>query len=425
MLDIDQIQDFNPESIPVDSDWNTGKEREQKMHRIHAYPAKFPAFITTKALEFWKKNNAEHSNASPERIADIFCGCGTTAFEAKRNSINFWGCDINPVATLIARTKSHKYQASELRDYYEKILEYPNEKIDHFRSASERMKYWYSPKQYNELAHLKDAIFSVTPKKSDCRLFFLCGFSNILKSTSRWLTKSIKPQVAPDKKPAKVMEAFKKQYKIMFSANEEIEDLSKARSVIKTGSFLDDSLNIPSAIDMIITSPPYVTSYEYADLHQLSSLWLEYVSDYRELRNGTIGSIHHEYNFDEEFKRLNSTGMEIVDDLLIGHKSKAKSVAKYFLDIQRVAQKSYAILNPKGTAFFIIGNTQYKNVIIDNAKHLVESLITAGFKVKAARRKISQKILTPYRDKRGKFTSNASGRKVYNEEFIIIGIKRR
>ena len=27
-------------------------------------------------------------------------------------------------------------------------------------------------------------------------------------------------------------------------------------------------------VDLIVTSPPYVTSYEYADLHQLSSLWL-------------------------------------------------------------------------------------------------------------------------------------------------------
>lgn len=27
-------------------------KREYKIHRIHAYPAKFPAFITTKALEY-------------------------------------------------------------------------------------------------------------------------------------------------------------------------------------------------------------------------------------------------------------------------------------------------------------------------------------------------------------------------------------
>lgn len=423
MISIDSVYNFDFEKVPIDPFWNTGVQREQKMHKIHAYPAKFPAFITTKALEFVKNNGFD----APKRIADIFCGCGTTAFEARRNSIDFWGCDINPVATLITKVKSRKYQKYRLQDYYKKILaEYVRNKIeDIFEVAHERLKYWYFSRQYNELFHLKKAIFSVTPEKSDYRLFFLCGFSNILKSTSRWLTKSIKPQLDPEKIPANVMEAFGEQCRIMFQANEEIEDLSDARSKIVTGSFLDDSWNIPP-VDMIITSPPYVTSYEYADLHQLSSLWLGYVDDYRELRNGAIGSLHHDYNFNKELKRLNSTGLKIVTLLLDQHKSKARSVAKYFLDMQQVAQKAFTTINKNGMALFVIGNTEYKNVRIDNAKHLSESLFDAGFtSVNVTKRKISNKILTPYRDVRGKFTSNSFGRKVYSEEFIIIGRKEK
>ncbi|MDX9714196.1 MAG: class I SAM-dependent methyltransferase [Dissulfurispiraceae bacterium] len=420
---IKDIASFDFEKIPIDPFWNIGDQREQKMHRIHTYPAKFPAFITTKALEYWEKNNSK----LPTRIADIFCGCGTTAFEARRNSIDFWGCDINPVATLIAKTKSRKYQSSRLQNYYEKILqEYSKEKNeDCFESASERLKYWFMPQQYNALAHLKKAIYGSTPNNSDYRLFFLCGFSNILKATSRWLTKSIKPQIDPNKKASKVIDAFNEQYKMMFLANEEVEGLSNAESDIVTGNFLDDSWKIPS-IDMIITSPPYVTSYEYADLHQLSSLWLGYVDDYKELRDGTIGSLHHEYNFNKELKRLNSTGLKIVLRLLDQHKSKAKSIAKYFLDMQLVAQKSFSILNNKGTVLFVIGNTEYKNIRIDNAKHLAESLINTGFSgVSVTKRKISNKILTPYRDAKGKFSSDSSGRKVYSEEFIITGRKER
>ncbi len=420
MIPIQNVHAFNFDSVPIDSFWNTDIQREQKIHRIHAYPAKFPAFITTKALEFWNSSRT----TPPERIADIFCGCGTTAFEAKRNSIDFWGCDINPVATLIAKTKSRKYQLGRLRGYYDKILsKYTGDhRVDCFELAPERLQYWYLREQYNDLAHLRDAIFSVTPQYSDYRLFFLCAFSNILKPTSRWLTKSIKPQVDPRKKPLKAIDAFREQFKMMYSANEEIE-VSKADSKIVTGSFLCDSWDIPS-IDMIITSPPYVTSYEYADLHQLSSLWLGYVDDYRELREGTIGSCYHNYNFNKELKRLNSTGLKIVTLLLDQHKSKARSVAKYFLDMQAVAQKAFSILNSNGMALFVIGNTEYKTVRIDNAKHLVESLFDAGFSsVNITKRKISNKILTPYRDKLGQFTTNTSGRKVYSEEFIIIGRK--
>lgn len=420
MITITNISKFDFESIPVDTFWNTGAEKESKMHRIHAYPAKFPAFITTKALEY-----ANLHGYPVKTIADIFCGCGTTAFEAKRNNIVFWGCDINPVATLIAKAKSRKYQHWRLEKYLKLILDYFDSVpiTDLYTSANERLQYWYNRGQFNDLAHLKSAILNITPANSDYNLFFLCAFSNILKPTSVWLTKSIKPQVDPVKKAADVVTSFKEQCQFMFAANIENNGLSNSMSEIVTGSFLSCDTSTPK-VDMIITSPPYVTSYEYADLHQLSTLWLDFTDDYRNLREGAIGSLHHEYNFTREWKRLNITGNKIVSLLLDQHKSKARSVAKYFLDMQKVAEKSFGMLNEKGLALFVIGNTEYKGVRIDNAKHLAESLKTVGFKiVQTTKRKISKKILTPYRDKLGKFSSDGSGRKVYSEEFILIGRK--
>ena len=420
MIVIKNISKFDFDSVPIDPFWNTGNEKEHRMHRIHAYPAKFPAFITTKAIKY-----VQDRNYSINTIADIFCGCGTTAFEARRNNIAFWGCDINPIATLIAKTKSRKYQEGRLKTYFENILrDFEEQTIeDNYEEANDRFKYWFSKKQYNELYHLKSNIIDKTPKNSDYRLFFLCAFSNILKPTSKWLTKSIKPQVDPDKTPADVISAYQNQYKIMFKANKEINDLSDADSNIVTGNILKESHKIP-LIDLLITSPPYVTSYEYADLHQLSTLWLGYVKDYRDLREGTIGSIYHDYNFNREWKHLNKTGHKVVSLLLDQHKSKARSVAKYFLDMQQVAKKVYNMLSPDGFALFVIGNTEYKKVRINNSKHLSESLVDAGFsEILATKRKISSKILTPYRDSKGKFTTNSKGRKVYSEEFIIIGRK--
>lgn len=420
MIEIDDVKKFNFESVPIDPFWNIGDERELKIHHIHAYPAKFPAFIATKALEY-----ANQQNHPIESIADIFCGCGTTAFEARRNNISFWGCDINPVATLIAKTKSRRYQSRRLERYYTAIIkQFEATPIrDLYLSGNQRLKYWFKREQYNSLLHLKSIIIDQTPFCSDYKSFFLCAFSNILKATSVWLTKSIKPQVDPDKKCADVLSSFKKQCGLMFLANEEIDKFSDAVSEIVTENFLDGKTPRPK-VDMIITSPPYVTSYEYADLHQLSSLWLGFADDYRELRDGTLGSLHQDYNFAREWKRLNDTGNKIVSLLLDQHKSKAHSVTKYFLDMQAVTNKAYDMLSNKGLALFVIGNTEYKGVRIDNAKHLSESLINTGFsKVFTTKRKISKKILTPYRDSVGKFSSDSTGRKVYNEEFIIIGRK--
>ncbi|MDC9701670.1 MAG: class I SAM-dependent methyltransferase [Alphaproteobacteria bacterium] len=421
MIKITDVRKQNFEAIPIDSFWNVGDERELKMHRIHAYPAKFPAFLTTKALEF-----AETQGLCPEKIADIFCGCGTVAYEARRNNMGFWGCDINPVATLIAKAKSSDYKEKRLEEYYAIILDvYSKQTINKriFTKANDRLKYWYFEEQYLDLYRLKSSIYASVPKRSKYLPFFLCAFSNILKPTSKWLTKSIKPQVDPNKEPANVLSAFAEQFKLMVKASNESSIADTPEIKIETTDFLATRQKKPT-VDMIITSPPYVTSYEYADLHQLSSLWLDFADDYRDLRQGSIGSLHHDYNFDREVKRLNRSGMSIVFNLLDRDKSKAKSVAKYFLDIQKTTQECHSMLSENGMALFVIGNTEYKGIRMDNARHLAESLFDCGFKdVLVTKRKITGKILTPYRTENGCFTSNKSGKKIYSEEFIIVGKK--
>lgn len=114
---LENYRSLDFDTISVKEEWNMPAERERRMHSIHAYPAKFPAFITTKAI-----HKAEEYNISVKTVADIFCGCGTVAFETVRSGKHFWGCDINPVATLIAETKSNVYQDKQLKDIFDQII---------------------------------------------------------------------------------------------------------------------------------------------------------------------------------------------------------------------------------------------------------------------------------------------------------------
>jgi hypothetical protein len=400
--------------------WSSCNDPEMRIHRIHAYPAKFPAFITSKALSF-----ARAHSFRVRTMADVFCGCGTVAFEARRNAIDFWGCDINPVATLIASVKSNYYDHATLQRHYQAVLAaFPRTgaQIELSDVAVERLDYWFDRRQFSKLAKLLNAIKESVPARSHYRTFFLCAFSNILKSTSRWLTKSIKPQIDPHKSPADVKEAFEKQVGLMMNACQQAESTPNSRVHILTANVLE--LTPPFKADMIVTSPPYVTSYEYADLHQLSSLWLGYASDYRELREGSIGSAQYDLDFNREIKRLNETGSRVVFSLFDRDRSTARSTAKYFLDMQLVAKRCFDLLNKAGCALFVIGNTEYKGVRIDNAAHLAESLLVGGFKkVRVAKRRLSGKILTPYRDSIGQFSRSSTGRHVYAEEYVLIASK--
>ncbi|MEX2478668.1 MAG: DNA methyltransferase [Gracilimonas sp.] len=410
----------NLEDLPVSEFWSNSDSKEDRMHKIHSYPAKFPAFLVSKAVEYATKKNIQI-----ESIGDVFCGCGTTALETRKLNKFFYGWDINPVATLIASVKSEAYQLGRLESYYKGIVKFYNGKeieVDEYFKNHERINYWFSEKHISDLYKLLIAIRSEVPK-GKYQNFFLCAFSNLLKGCSMWLTKSIKPQYDPDKIPSEVFDSFEKQYKSMLKAIPENDELSvNKKTKIKTQNFLkikEGSIEL----DLIITSPPYVTSYEYADLHQLSTLWLEHVVDYRELREGTIGSVYHE-DVENDFSNLNSIGRDIVSELKIKAKNKAKSVGKYFADMKTAVEKTYSITRKGGMNIFVIGNTSYKGVKVDNAKYLVEVMDEIGFKnIKVKKRKISSKILTPYRDEKGRFSNDSSDRKVYNYEFVITGRK--
>lgn len=409
------------ENVAVDDEWNLSNSAEYLMHTIHAYPAKFPAFIASKAFDY-----AQQEGVDVEKVADVFCGCGTVALEAKLHGKDFWGCDINPVATLIAKTKSESYKTETL-DRYGRRIRVSFEKVEvpqnTYIVSNERLQYWFTENSYTALYRLKQSIEQEVPR-GKYRDAFLCLFSSILKASSRWLTKSIKPQIDPNKREIDVVKTFYIQFQKFIHAIDQVQDHEIAESEIEidTGNFLEP--HKLRKVDLIISSPPYVTSYEYADLHQLSTLWLDYADDYRDLRKGSIGSVYNSTGFSLDLDSLNAVGREVVQNLLNNKKATAqvRSVGRYYLDMQRAIHQCSSMLNNAGMAFFVVGDTEYMGVKVKNSVHLIQCLTNEGFTdIKAAKRRISNKLLTPYRDSIGRFSSDKSQRTVYHEEYVISG----
>ena len=414
----------NMSTVEVEDEWNFSDTQEFLMHSIHAYPAKFPAFIAQKAFEY-----AESEGVVVQSVADIFCGCGTVALEAKLHHVDFWGCDINPVATLIAKAKSESYSVEVLEACYEYIQkEYDISIIEEnkYSVANPRLKYWYTMTTYLDLLRLKNVIMQMEVSEEKYRDAYLCLFSSILKATSRWLTKSIKPQIDPEKREINVWTTFVTQYKKFIRAVTQINEsgLRETKIAFQTDNFID--LPEVPCVDMIISSPPYVTSYEYADLHQLSTLWLGYADDYRELRSGSIGSAYNSEKYQVDFSFLNEVGQIIVNELLKENKdkinAKIRSVARYYCDMQKAIHQCARMINDRGMVFFVVGDTEYKGVQIRNSEHLIQAMLNEGFSdIRATKRRISNKLCIPYRDSAGRFSSDKTLRTIYHEEFIISG----
>ena len=176
------------------------------------------------------------------------------------------------------------------------------------------------------------------------------------------------------------------------------------------------------SIDVIITSPPYVTSYEYADIHQLTGYWMEYISDLKEFRKQFIGT---SYSGNTSLEVTGSClARSIVDALYEKSKHVARDVAQYFNDMQAVAKEMKRILASDGYACIVIGNTKIKDVHIKSAEVFYEFLQNEGLQeVQVIKRSIPHKLMPTLRDNiTGKFTKldNPNCKKVYPNEYVII-----
>ena len=409
--------------IKIEPSWafadKTRKETAYLTHGYHRYPAKFIPQIVSRLAEKYTKEN--------DLIVDPFGGCGTTLVESKVMGRRSIGVDINPVAVLITKAKKTPIKPIKLEECFSKL----KNKIDSFNKDTkvkvpehERINYWFKSEEKRKLAFLLLEISKI--KNKDARDFFCCCFSNILKNCSIWLQKSNKPTRDFDKNPSDPFAVFSRQIKAMMRGNFDFYNALKERGFLKTSCkiYCADARKIPTknnTASLIVTSPPYVTSYEYADLHQLTALWFKYANNLSDFRKRFIGTSH---NGVKEIILNSEIAEKIKQDLEKENKKLAKEVAIYFSEMNQCFKEMKRILKKNGRACIVIGNTSLKGVEILNAEVFVEQMQNLGFKIDdIIKREIPSKNLPSTRDKKtGRFAklTGKNNIQIYPTEYILI-----
>jgi len=292
----------------------------------------------------------------------------------------------------------------------------------------ERINYWFTEKNKNELGIILRAIYD--EEDETIRDFFLVAFSHILKNCSIWLQGSTKPTRDLKKNPTKPYDALRRHLKKMQRGNDDFYQVVPQKVKENLKEYLNikaqDAKTQPVAdnsVDLIVSSSPYVTSYEYADLHQLSTIWLDFVDNLTAYKKEFIGSSYKQCN-NKELK--SSIGQNIVNNMKVKSKKMAKEIKTFFIDMQEVFDESYRILKKGGRCCYVIGDTRLKGVDILNAEVFAESLQYSGFIIdRIIKREIPLKILPQKRDlKTGRFANNSEANsEAYPVEYIVIGLK--
>ena len=412
----------------------TRSQTSKLTHCYHRYPAKFIPQLAEKLMD-------EHLIGSgPFHVNDLFMGSGTALACAIARGYFASGTDINYSAELITKAKCLPIDSLLLTNkiceflqdlsFLEETSLFPSKKYKPRipQSKIERIEYWFEPDVIEELGIILSRISK--ERDENIKLFLKCCFSHILKTCSRWLMSSTKPTIDKEKKITKPLATLKKHLKRMINGNDAFWNIVPEKVKRNINKYLllkrQDAREQPvknSSVDIQITSSPYVTSYEYADLHQLTTIWLEPEVNLKEYKKEFIGTSARTNGM----RLLKSQiGKTIENNLQRVNKKMADEVEAFFVDMQECFDETYRILKNGGRCCYVIGNTKLKGVDILNAEVFAENMQYSGLNIdRIIKREIPSKILPTNRDaKTGRFASNGNADTfAYPTEYIVIGRK--
>ena len=250
-------------------DWSFPSSTPDPAHDLHPYPAKYIGAIPAAAITLAPDEGA---------ILDPFCGVGTT--RAGRRAI---GVDLNPIATLVTRTKLSGWFADDTALHAQHRLAFvgaarggDTESLAAARARIPRLDHWFDPLAQWALAGATSYINTLHPD-DPWRDRLATALSIIAVRASRQESDTRYAAVDKELTAAAICDGLGRAVDRVASACSALAasvDNAPAPLVVT-----DDASNIHTTLGgeevaAAIFSPPYPNAYEYWLYHKYRMYWL-------------------------------------------------------------------------------------------------------------------------------------------------------
>ncbi|WP_199426983.1 DNA methyltransferase [Thermaerobacillus caldiproteolyticus] len=303
-------------------------------HNFFPYPAKFPPEpIREFILRFSKENDI---------VLDPFCGSGTVLVEALLHKRNAVGIDLNPVSVLVSKAKSNIYSREDLSNLLsiikqlEELLEVRDLWVYNTVSEKDLPNYknrelWFKENMLYEMASIRKTFLYSDRYSSKLIDLLWMAFLKIVVDVSNQETDTryasiTKPELVDGYAIRKFIDTLREYYKVL-STTEFIEGISNVSVEVIEGDVNKNLDKIKDeSMDLVITSPPYINTFDYYLYHKHRIFWLG--KDPQEVRKKEIGC-HHRIDT-MSFERAFSEYKENMEKLIRALSFKLKK-GKYFV----------------------------------------------------------------------------------------------
>ena len=372
-------------------------------HSWHPFPAKFPPQLPEFLIE--------RLSGTGEIVLDPMLGSGTTLVEAVRLGRRAVGCDIDPLARLIAKAKLTPIDPVTALETGLSVLnaarnDYLDESDGLERDLERRfdaktqdfVDYWFPPNTQLELLALTRRIDALHDE--DIRRFLRVVFSStiIAKSGGVSLARDLahtRPHRDNAKNPGSAFAEFGKRLErnvetlakggsraplyvsrnarqstpplfpqVLKEAQAPIDEIGN----VSVRASRADNTGLPSgSIDLVVTSPPYANNaIDYMRAHKFSLVWFGWkISELSQLRSRYLG---HESMRGPEYADLPEQCERTLAKLAEHDDRKAMVLRRYFGEMSAVLEEMRRVLKSGRVAVVVVGTSVLRGVDVETHK---------------------------------------------------------
>lgn len=327
-------------------------------HGFHSYPAHMHPGIARTLMQA-RVGAFEH-------VLDPFCGSGTVCVEAMASGHSCIGVDLNPLAIRIAAVRTELRNERE-RTRFVGALERVAE-ASHARArarvrtmaaipASEVS--WYAPHVLRELAGLWDEIATVEQQQDRRGLEIV--FSAMLIKFSRQRADTSEDRVDKHVPRGRASQFFLAKGRELIDRWKALEHAAP-RTSPPLRLIEGDALQLPALlraqagnIDLVVTSPPYGGTYDYARHHARRFAWLGL--DVKALRSHEIGSR----------RKLATDG----------------AMQRWDHEVSAILKATAAVMAPEGLVVLLLGDARMNSILVRADEQVARLSSTCGLEIVA------------------------------------------
>ncbi len=365
------------------------------VHRWFRYSAGFSALWAHDVLE------AERAKGRT-RVFDPFAGSGTTLLEAEKAGVLAIGAEAHPFVARIARAKLlWREPPQEFLKYGLRVLKIAKSMGPPEVKPSGLLEKCFPPHTLRLLEAIKVAWEECAEGGPLSELSWLALIS-ILRScspvgTAQW------QYVLPSKSKARALapfEAFEEKVRGMAYDMARCQQRKNGAQARLYPRDVREASGLPENwADLVITSPPYVNNYDYADATRLEMTFMGEIEGWGDLQDAV--RVHLVRSCTQHVASLSAMTEDLIGHPRLcpirdslrrvcsslsvererhgGRKPYDALVAAYFLDMAKVWDTLRRVASPGALVCFVVGDSAPYGVHVPVERWLGELAVSAGF----------------------------------------------